>query len=268
MSLPHFYLENQVIASEGTEAFPLRLSPDDAKHARALRLAPGEHVAVVDAAQDYFECEVVSFADAVPLVRVACRLDADGLRPSVMLVQGLGEGRQDGDGRAPCHGAGRGRVRAARLRAFGREAGRAEGSGPGRSGGSPSPGAPPCSRASRRYPKCCPPVRLDEACALLSGATAVLVCWEEAPGTAHLDEALGAALADLLMPPEDARVAVVVGPEGGLAPAEVEALLACNPRASLVTLGPTILRTETAGVVAPALVLHELRRMARGRCAL
>ena len=79
---------------------------------------------------------------------------------------------------------------------------------------------------------------------------------------------LGAALADLLMPPEDARVAVVVGPEGGLAPAEVEALLACNPRASLVTLGPTILRTETAGVVAPALVLHELRRMARGRCAL
>ena len=117
-------------------------------------------------------------------------------------------------------------------------------------------------------PEVCPPVRLDEACALLSGATAVLVCWEEAPGTAHLDEALGAALADLLMPPEDARVAVVVGPEGGLAPAEVEALLACNPRASLVTLGPTILRTETAGVVAPALVLHELRRMARGRCAL
>ena len=50
MSLPHFYLENQVIASEGTEAFPLRLSPDDAKHARALRLAPGEHGAVVDAA--------------------------------------------------------------------------------------------------------------------------------------------------------------------------------------------------------------------------
>ena len=92
MSLPHFYLENQVIAFEGTEAFPLRLSPDDAKHARALRLAPGEHVAVVDAAQDYFECEVVSFADAVPLVRVACRLDADGLRPSVMLVQGLAKG--------------------------------------------------------------------------------------------------------------------------------------------------------------------------------
>ena len=54
------------------------------------------------------------------------------------------------------------------------------------------------------------------------------------------------------------RVAVVVGPEGGLTPDEVDALLACNPRASLVSLGPSILRTETAGVVAPALVLYEL----------
>ncbi|MDU1882315.1 MAG: RNA methyltransferase, partial [Eggerthella sp.] len=39
------------------------------------------------------------------------------------------------------------------------------------------------------------------------------------------------------------------------------ALLACNPRASLVSLGSSILRTETAGIVAPALVLHELGRM-------
>ena len=50
----------------------------------------------------------------------------------------------------------------------------------------------------------------------------------------------------------------MVGPEGGLAQAEVDTLLGCNPRASLVSLGPSILRTETAGVVAPALVLYEL----------
>lgn len=267
MSLPHFYLENQVIASEGTEAFPLRLSPDDAKHARALRLAPGEHVAVVDAAQDYFECEVVSFADAVPLVRVACRLDADGLRPSVMLVQGLAKGdkmetvvrhaTELGVAAFVPLACERSVVKLDERKAAARtERWRAVARSAAMQSGQPA------------VPEVCPPVRLDEACALLSGATAVLVCWEEAPGTAHLDEALGAALADLLMPPEDARVAVVVGPEGGLAPAEVEALLACNPRASLVTLGPTILHTETAGVVAPALVLHELRRMARGRCAL
>ena len=49
MSLPHFYLENQVLASEVDAEFPLRLSSDDAKHARVLRLAAGEHIAVVDA---------------------------------------------------------------------------------------------------------------------------------------------------------------------------------------------------------------------------
>ena len=50
MSLPQFFLENQVLASEVEEVFPLRLSKDDAKHARVLRLSSGEHIAVVDAA--------------------------------------------------------------------------------------------------------------------------------------------------------------------------------------------------------------------------
>ena len=55
MSLPRFFLENQVIADEPQEVFPLRLARDDAKHAKVLRLAPGEHIAVIDAAHDYFE---------------------------------------------------------------------------------------------------------------------------------------------------------------------------------------------------------------------
>ncbi len=59
----------------------------------------------------------------------------------------------------------------------------------------------------------------------------------------------------------DARIAVVVGPEGGLAEEEVQLLLGCNGRARLVTLGPSILRTETAGIVAPALALYELGGM-------
>jgi 16S rRNA (uracil1498-N3)-methyltransferase len=42
---------------------------------------------------------------------------------------------------------------------------------------------------------------------------------------------------------------VVVGPEGGLAQAEVEAARACG--LTVVGLGPRILRTETAG---PAVV--------------
>lgn len=41
----------------------------------------------------------------------------------------------------------------------------------------------------------------------------------------------------------------------------MQLLLGCNGRARLVTLGPSILRTETAGIVAPALVLYELGGM-------
>ena len=260
MSLQHFYLHDQVLADEGAPSFPLRLSPDDAKHARVLRLAPGEHIAVVDAAQDYFECEIAAFDDAVPVVRIAQRLD-DEERPLVMLVQGLAKGDKmetvirhatelGVSAFAPlaCErsivrlDARKGAAKAERWRAIAKSAAMQSG----------QPAVPEVRE----------PAGLGETCALLETAAAVLVCWEEAPSASRLDVALDRALgggpAAL-----GARVAVVVGPEGGLTEREVEALSACNPRASLVSLGPSILRTETAGIVAPALVLYELERRAR-----
>ncbi len=48
----------------------------------------------------------------------------------------------------------------------------------------------------------------------------------------------------------------IVGPEGGLAPEEVRACLDAGAR--LATLGPRILRFETAGMVAAALLQHLL----------
>lgn len=262
MSLPHFYLDDQVLACEEDAVFPLRLALGDVKHARVLRLAPGEHIAVVDAVQDYFECELAAFDGEVPLVRIAQRLDGDVRRPAVLLVQGLAKGDKmetvirhatelgvAGFMPLACErsivklDARKAAARAERWRAIAKSAAMQSG--------------------QRSVPEVAEPLALDEACRALANATAVLVCWEEAPGTARLDEALSRSLAELFLPPEDARVAVVVGPEGGLAQREVDALLACNPRASLVTLGPSILRTETAGIVAPALVLYELERMAR-----
>jgi len=84
---------------------------------------------------------------------------------------------------------------------------------------------------------------------VLAGST-VLVCWEDAEGA----PGIGKAIARLALP-EDADVTVVVGPEGGLTPAEV-ALLE-DAGAVTVSLGHTVLRTETAGVVAAALALYE-----------
>jgi 16S rRNA (uracil1498-N3)-methyltransferase len=88
----------------------------------------------------------------------------------------------------------------------------------------------------------------------------VLVPWEEAASTAvGIGEALDAHNVSA-----DAAVLVVVGPEGGFEPAEVAALQ--DAGASIVSLGDTVLRTETAAVVAVALTAYELGALGgRGR---
>jgi 16S rRNA (uracil1498-N3)-methyltransferase len=55
------------------------------------------------------------------------------------------------------------------------------------------------------------------------------------------------------------RIAIVVGPEGGLEYEEVKALTAAG--AVSVSVGKTILRTETAGPVAVAMILYELEML-------
>ena len=76
-----------------------------------------------------------------------------------------------------------------------------------------------------------------------AGETGLLIClWEgEREG---LDKRLP--------PPPCPRVTVVVGPEGGLTTDEVRALT--DAGAVVAGLGPRVLRTETAGVVAVALL--------------
>jgi 16S rRNA (uracil1498-N3)-methyltransferase len=54
-------------------------------------------------------------------------------------------------------------------------------------------------------------------------------------------------------------IGLMIGPEGGFT--EEEVALACEKGARAVGLGPRILRTETAAMVAPALVLYELGEM-------
>lgn len=258
MSLHRFFLEGQVLADQAGEAFPLRLSADDAKHAKVLRLKPGEHIAVVDAASDYFECEIVGFDGDLPVVSIARRADAPVDRPNVVLFQGLAKGDKMETvirhatelgvaGFVPVSFSRcvmklegkRAESKLARWRSIAKSAAMQSG----------QPAVPEIAGIAT----------LPEACEAMSRASAVLVCWEEAPQSLSIGEALRASLAACACTvPSDARVAVVVGPEGGLSEREVEVLLGCNPRASLVSLGSSILRTETAGIVAPALALYEL----------
>jgi 16S rRNA (uracil1498-N3)-methyltransferase len=81
----------------------------------------------------------------------------------------------------------------------------------------------------------------------IGGAQGRLIMAYEGERRNHLRSALSGA-------PD--RVALFVGPEGGFAAEEAE----CARRAGalLVTLGPRVLRTETASLVLAALVLYEL----------
>ena len=57
---------------------------------------------------------------------------------------------------------------------------------------------------------------------------------------------------------DDERITLVVGPEGGIAPREFEALVAAGARR--VRLGPEVLRTSTAGPAALAVLNARLGR--------
>jgi len=104
------------------------------------------------------------------------------------------------------------------------------------------------------------PMTLTDLAAEAGRFDVVLVPWEEAlSGGLGIGSALDAAGAE-----PDTSVLVVVGPEGGLSESEVGLLEAAG--GVIVTLGDTVLRTETAAVVAMALTAYELGALGgRGR---
>jgi 16S rRNA (uracil1498-N3)-methyltransferase len=86
------------------------------------------------------------------------------------------------------------------------------------------------------------PVTTASAAALVSAASLAVVL---TPGA---DQALGAVL-----PPASGSIVVIIGPEGGITEDELAQLQAAGARAC--RLGPSVLRTSTAGAVAAAVLL-------------
>jgi 16S rRNA (uracil1498-N3)-methyltransferase len=89
-----------------------------------------------------------------------------------------------------------------------------------------------------------PEVPLQQVLERWDGATRLVFCDEEAP----LSDPLAALAADA-----DKPIAVLIGPEGGFEESERAALLSI-PAVTRLTLGPRILRADTAAVAALALV--------------
>lgn len=85
---------------------------------------------------------------------------------------------------------------------------------------------------------------------------AVLVAYENEKGFSIKDALKGGEYAHLR---KGSSIALIIGPEGGFEEEEVNQILdEFNRRACAVTLGKTILRTETAGPAALAMIMYEL----------
>lgn len=101
-------------------------------------------------------------------------------------------------------------------------------------------------------PEITPPISFAQAFDEASKADLWLLFYELAENS----------LREVLKSHSDAsHIAIMVGPEGGFEPKEVE--MAQRRGAKVVSLGRRILRTETAAIVAVALVLYELGELER-----
>lgn len=258
MSFHHLFCNNPSIADEPTMPFRLLTDPADRSHIKALRLQVGEHLAVVDASRDYFEVEIESLHDDEIWVRIAQHLDAGRDTNPVMLVQGLAKGEKMDTVLRQATELGITAFHPAKMQ---RSIVRLD-----------------QKRTAKRHERAC---AIARSAALQSGRLSipevervvplqriidtwseedkVLLFWEEAP----IEKSISSLFATLHREgrlQDRTRFWVVIGPEGGMTSEEVEAIERSSAEVFTLSLGPTILRTETAGVVACALTLNELRQ--------
>lgn len=217
------------------------LAGPEGHHAAAVRrLRAGERLDLTDGAGVVAECVVLAAARDSLRVEVLRRYDVPRPRPRLVVVQGLPKGDR-GElavemmteagvdvivpwAAARCVTLWKGERAArslARWRSTAREAG----------------------KQARRFhlPEVTEPAGTSGVAALLSAAALGVVLHEEA--TAPLS-ALGL--------PGDGDIVVVVGPEGGVTEGEIAAFREAGAVPAL--LGPTVLRTSTAGVAAAAVL--------------
>ena len=222
------------------------LSGTEGRHAAIVRrLRPGERADVGDGAGLVAECVVTARSGSGLELAVRARREVPRPDPLITVVQAIpkgdrGEAAVEGmtevgvDRIVPWAAARcvavwpgeRGARSLARWRATAREA----------------------AKQSRRawIPEVAEPASTAQVAAMIAAASCAIVLEPEAA------ESLGR-----LAAPQSGEVLVVVGPEGGITDEESKAFTAAG--AVSYGLGPTVLRTSTAGMVAAAVLLSRFR---------
>lgn len=233
----HHFFVNASEVGDGLVEF----SGEEAHHAsRVLRIRPGETITVADGSGRVVEA-LVRETGATVRAEVLGEQNVDAPKPGIVLYQAVAKGRRMDDVIEKAVEVGVRRIvpfmaertivrwdRSKRDQAPTRWTAIAR-------------AAAKQSRSS--YLTDVSPVVDGAAAALEEGSTVVVL---DETSSLPLREGMPASPAD--------DIVLVVGPEGGFTSGELEQLRSGG--ASLVTLGPRILRTETAGAVAAAIISY------------
>lgn len=223
------------------------LDRDESHHlSRVLRLQAGDGIAVFDGAGREWEAEIVVPSATAAIVRPGPEIDAP-VEPGLEVTLYQGRCRADRFDWIVQKGTEIGVGRFVAVRTARSEPGRDD------------------AKRSRRWE------RIALEAAKQSGRRRIpgIETLARLPGAPAqevgivLDAGEAAPLGAVLSRPAPRSVAILVGPESGLAPEELDALSANGwQRAGL---GPRVLRTETAGPIAAALILHAWADLGRAR---
>ncbi|WP_034265897.1 16S rRNA (uracil(1498)-N(3))-methyltransferase [Actinospica robiniae] len=239
MTVPVFHASRELLAGSST----VRLDGPEGRHAALVRrLQPRERIDLTDGAGLVAECVILqSDGYALDLEVQELRMHP-APRPRLTVVQGLAKGERGetavetmteigvdvivpwSAGRSIAQWKGeRGAKSLAKWRSTAREA----------------------AKQARRcwWPEVTEPASTARVAKLLAGASVPIVLHEEAE----------LPLAGIELPGGSDEVVLVVGPEGGITPEEL--MQFAQAGAAPYRMGPTVLRTSTAGTAAAAVLL-------------
>lgn len=223
------------------------LEGDDFTHLKALRLRPGDFIVLADGKGKAFRCRLLQLERQKAQAEILSELEGTG-EPSleVTLFAGLSKGeKMELIVRASVElgvkrivpvlmertvvriAPAKGRERAVRWQKIAASA------------------AAQCRRSF--LPEVCSPLPFKEALELLEREDLVIVPWEEekSRGIEEIAQSY----------PSLSSVSIFTGPEGGISSEEM-AKLRKHPKVFPITLGPRILRAETAPLAALAVVMY------------
>ncbi|MGN0077983.1 MAG: RsmE family RNA methyltransferase [Coriobacteriales bacterium] len=259
MSLPRFFIDSP-LPDDGEVALPFNES--ELRHINVRRCEVGEHIACFTEGRQAWEVEITYIDEERVTGRIEGRLPIKKL-PHLTLVQGISKGDRMGQTIRQTTELGIERIipflaerSIVRLR-------KDEG---GYKGDRWRRIALSAAKQSGRtiLPTVEDPTSLEDICEELRDFDRVIIAWEEADLDAQghalsVTKALEAPCASTGKGCDvNSRVALIIGPEGGLSRHEVESFKALGDHVKVVTLGSLILRTETAGTVATALCMYGL----------